>query len=117
MMFCRWGMALGLRVQLLGQAGFLRALGSVGGWRWAFFGGIELFGDGASVFLAVLEGAIGKATLRRFIQGGLIEACGLPLRIELIGRLQRLGHFHAAAYRQVDVEDRRPVALPGGLSA
>jgi len=85
MVICRWGVALGLCVQLLGQAGFRRALGGVGGWRWAVLGGVELLGDGASIFLAVLEGAIAEATLRRFIHGGLIEACCLPLRIALIG--------------------------------
>jgi hypothetical protein len=110
-------MALGLCVQLLGQAGFPRALGSVGGWRWAFFGGVELLDDGARVVLAVLEDAIAEATLSRFIQSGLVKASCLPLCIELIGGQQRLRHAHTAAYRQVDVEDRRPMALPGGLPA
>ncbi|MCY1303169.1 hypothetical protein D9M70_528630 [compost metagenome] len=41
----------------------------------------------------------------------------MPLCIELIGGQQRLRHAHTAAYRQVDVEDRRAMALPGGLSA
>ncbi|MCY1546107.1 hypothetical protein D9M68_820850 [compost metagenome] len=41
----------------------------------------------------------------------------MSLCIELIGVLQRLRHVHTAAYCQVDVEDRRPMALPGGFAS
>ncbi|MNO82747.1 hypothetical protein D3C76_740310 [compost metagenome] len=46
----------------------------------------------------------------------MIEAGCLSLRIELIGDLQRLGHVHTAAYRQIDVEDRRAMALASRLA-
>lgn len=79
-------------------------------------GMMEFLDDAAGIPLTVLERAIGEAMLRRFIHRGSIKACGLPLRIELTGGQQRLGHVHAAAYCQVNVEDWRPMALAGGLA-
>ena len=115
MVICRWGVALGLCVQLLGQAGFRRLLGSVDG-RAAFLAGVELLDDRTDIFLAVLEGAVAEATPCRLIQCGLVEACRLPLCIEHIGVLQRLRHVHTSAHCQVDVEDRCAVALSRRLA-
>src|SRR3990167_7137663 len=105
-----------LGFQLLGERWFRRWCSRRSGHRFAgpgllFWRREELLDDDTAVFFVVLKRAIAESQPGSVIQRGLIETCRLTTLLQQLGGQQCIFQTHAAAYGDVDVENRRPVAL------